>query len=125
MEIAAKAIELNGMRMKSLQNPSRYGFKANRMGRMQKTIATVASLRTPNGIVKLDETAKICIADIDPNSDTPESELVRNGVWKQFQCQCMWLWYCGKTTLLAIVSPNGVRQLRNGFITNNDTVIDS
>lgn len=122
MEFSAIAKQLNSQRKQSLNNPSRYGFKLNRKGIMQKSIPTNVCIRTTSGIKYLGA-GVLCYSDQDPNSSHPEAEMIRTNVWKQYEVAQLWIFIKNKVFQLAQINPTGVKSLRQGFVTEEGKVI--
>ena len=122
MEFSAIAKQLNGQRYQSLQNPSRYGFKLNRKGVMQKTIPADICIRTHEGLKPLGQ-GVLCYADQDPNMDHPEAEMIRTRTWKPYEVAQLWVFIKNKVFQLAQINPTGITVMQRGFVTEGGKVI--
>jgi hypothetical protein len=116
------ATELNAQRQASLQDPSRYGFDLNRKGLRQKSVSVDVCLRTNDGIKPIGQ-GFLCYGNQDPNTNQPESQMIRSKIWKPHEVAQMWVFIRDTVYQLAHINPTGINILRKGFMTEDGKII--
>lgn len=97
------------VRIQTLDDPSKGGFKPNRHGVMHRILNRKALL--PGGTA-----AKITVyyADQNPRKSSYEAKMVQNGLWTNHDVAWLWGYLNGKFTWLAKRTPEETKAIGRG-----------
>lgn len=103
----------------SLANPSLAGFHVSK-GIAEKAESVKVRIKDKTGKIHKPIDAILMYEEINPNTNRPETELIRLGIWKKFEVGDLFITLNNNKKLhLAKIDPTGAYSLRNGFITQD------